>query len=277
VTPVNIKENAMDRFIGVRQSLEIVPPPDFRDSSDTMPFTDDRVRAVETPLTERWFQDALHQDLLLQVSTTGAGIYWRGPSQQDGRSILTFIGSTLDYTVEHARTKARWLAEGIPLGTIQRTFRSSMHTKYVVLEYVQETDPDCPHLLLVFFDHFLVPDYGHSWLTRIDTERWLSLIKDASKDQPITSKFLHRNIKDFLGWAARKQLLRRNPLSGTSKPPPLAGSDEADLFQVLETPTATNSTAKSLDSIPPNDASAHEISQESQPETTPETHSSASA
>lgn len=45
----------MDK-VGLRQFLERVPPQDFRDSSDTMDFTDDRVRAAETPSTERWFQ-----------------------------------------------------------------------------------------------------------------------------------------------------------------------------------------------------------------------------
>jgi hypothetical protein len=107
-----------------------------------------------------------------------------------------------------------------------------------------------------------------------------SLIKDASKDKLINCEFLQGNIKDFLGWAVKRQLLRRNPLSGTSvvKPASLADSDESDrLFRLFETPTVPNSIAKSLDSIHQNGSECHEISQESQPETTPETPSSASA
>jgi hypothetical protein len=274
VTPVNIKENAMDR-VGVRQFLEIVPPQDFRDSSDTMDLTDDRVHAAETPLTDSWFQDVSCQELWLQVRTTGEKIYWCGTSQKDGQSFL-YVGSSIDYTVEDARTKAEYLAKGIPLGTIQRKFRSSMRIEKVFLEYLQETGLD--NSLTPFFD-YLVPGYGHTSLSGIDKERWGSLIKEASKDLPINHQFLHRHVKNFLGWVVKRQLLRRNPLSGTNvvKPPSLEDLDGDRLLRLLETPIVPYSIAKSLDSIPPNGASAHEISQESQPETTPETPSSASA
>jgi hypothetical protein len=209
---------------------------------------------------------------------TGKKTYYSGPSQKDEQSILTYVGSPIIYTVDDARTKSKCFDEGKPLGTIHRKFKSSMRIGYVVLEYLQETDPHCPGLLEALFDCSLVPNYGDTSLSGIDTERWLTLIKEASKD-PITCKFLHRNARDFLSWAVKRQLLRRNPLSGTSvvKPASLVASDGSDrLLRLFETPTVTDSTAKSPDSIP-NGTSAHEISQKSEPETTVETPSSASA
>jgi hypothetical protein len=205
--------------IGVRQSLEI-DAQEFMGPFRRMLLTDECVRAAETLSL---VQDALRRDLCLHQSPKGGRIYYYGPLQKDGKSILKFVGSSMDYTVRDARTKAEWFAERITLRTIERRLRRSMRIENVVREYLQETDPDCPDLLLAFFDHCLVPDYGHSWLSRIDTKRWLSLIIEASKDQP-TCKFLHRNIKVFLSWAVRRRLLRRNPLSGTSvvKPASLA-------------------------------------------------------
>jgi hypothetical protein len=249
--PRRCKENAMDGF-RVRQLLEIVPPQGFRCSSDAMILTNESVRAAETPSTESWLRDLSFPYLWLQVTTAGAKNYWCGPSQKDEQPFL-YVGSWIYYTVHDARIKAERLAKSLPLATVQRNFRSSMPIKSVVLEYVQETDLDCPISLEAFFDRCLVPDYGDASLSGIHKERWLSLIEDTSKNKLINRDFLHRNTTDFLGWAVKKQLLRRNPLSGTSvvKPASLADSDESvRLFQVLETPTATDTTEKSLDSPP---------------------------
>jgi hypothetical protein len=245
VTPVNIEENPMDA-IGVRQLLEIVPPQEITASSERMILTDDNVHAAETPLTERWIQDVSCLVLWVRFCPTGAKYYWCG---KDGQSKFKYVGSSIHYQVAAARTKAKWLTEGVRFGTIQRTFRTSMHIQHVVLEYLQETDPNNP--LTPFFDH-LLPGYGHSWLTRIDTERWLSVIKDASKDLQIDHHFLHKLVKGFLGWAVKRQLLRRNPLSGTSvvKPPSSEDLDGDRLFRLLLTPSVPDSIANSPDSPP---------------------------
>jgi hypothetical protein len=239
VTPVNIKENAMEN--GVRKSLEIVLLQDFRDSCDEMDFTGERVQAAETPLTERWLQDESCEALFLQVCTTGTKNYYCGPLHNDRELTLKWVGHCGEYSVEEARAKAECLTKNITLGTIPRRFGRSMRSVSVFREYLQETDLNNP--LTPFFD-YLVPGYGLTPLSGIGKERWISLIKEASKDLQIDQQILHRRVKGFLDWVVKRQQLRRNPLSGTSIPPSLEDLNGHRLFRLLETPTVSDSNAK---------------------------------
>ncbi|MCP1199075.1 integrase family protein [Notoacmeibacter sp. MSK16QG-6] len=187
----------------------------YQSHGASLELTDPLVALARPCKTEQWLFDTVNRSLAVRVKPTGGKtFYYYGQASGGENSRRIRLGSTADYTVQQARVKADWAASSSSV-VAEPKLRRSLPISKALVEYFGDHSPaDSDHFKTVqsyFYSH-IEPRFGDRPFSGVSREEWIVLAETIALDQRSRGINFHKSLKALLGWAARRGLLKVNPL-----------------------------------------------------------------